>query len=194
MDQVSLEFIRTGLFIDLIIIRLSGKTFYQERTSKTLGDLFQRRYTRINCSRCIKIGKFISLLVLVNSLCRKLETFCDIFSSTTLFYCENCRPSKKGGAQKMWYSCSKRATTGCKATACVVATSEEREDGSLLWTHQFEKVSSYEVTLSMILIIQALLLSLLFRTIASSMCLSLPRECRISSKISLGTERRGIPL
>ena len=99
-----------------------------------------------------------------------------------------------GGAQKMWYSCSKRATTGCKATACVVATSEEREDGSLLWTHQFEKVSSYEVTLSMILIIQALLLSLLFRTIASSMCLSLPRECRISSKISLGTERRGIPL
>ena len=151
-------------------------------------------YTRIKGSRCIKIGKFFSLIVLVNSLCRKLETFCDIFSSTTLFYCEICRPLKKGGAQKMWYSCSKRATTGCKATACVVATSEEREDGSLLWTHRFEKVSSYEVTLSMILIIQALLLSLLFRTIASSRCLSLPRECQISSKISSGTERRGIPL
>ena len=45
----------------------------------------------------------------------------------------------------MWYSCSKRATTGCKATACVVATSEEQEDGSLLWSHRFEKVSTYEV-------------------------------------------------
>ena len=46
---------------------------------------------------------------------------------------------------KMWYSCSKRVTAGCPCSASVVAWSEEQEDGSLIWHHRFETVSSYEV-------------------------------------------------